>query len=134
MISKIIKPYIICEDIQILIVEDSSVFKWFQRWQNLTSFVGTFKFKMKKIVQYWNNFKDDRTVHALSGHFELQLKQTVLYWNEFKDDRTLHPSLGHFKSLLKRRFSIEMISEMTGPYIFCWDNQISTEKDSLVLK
>ena len=47
--------------------KSSSVSKWFQRWQNLTSFVGTFKFQLKKTVQYWNDLKDYRTLHPLRG-------------------------------------------------------------------
>ena len=60
-------PYIFCWDIQSPTEKDSSVSKWFQRWQNLTSFAGTFNFQLKKTVQYRNDFKDDRTLHPLRG-------------------------------------------------------------------
>ena len=45
--------------------KNSSVPKWFQKWQKLTSFLGTLKFQLKKTVQYWNDFKDHRTLHPL---------------------------------------------------------------------
>ena len=44
MITKMTEPYILCRDIQIPTEKDSLVFKWFQIWRNLISFVGTFKF------------------------------------------------------------------------------------------
>ena len=48
MISNMKEPYIFCWDIEIPTEIDSSVLKWLQRWQNLTFFVGTFKFQMKE--------------------------------------------------------------------------------------
>ena len=102
-------PYNFCWDIQTPTAKDSSVSKWFQRWQNLTSFARTFKFKMKKTIQYQNDFKDARTLHLSLGHsnsswlnlapffrtFKFQLKKTVHYRNDFKDDRKLHTLWGH---------------------------------------
>ena len=79
----------------------------FERSQNFTSFVGTFKSQLKKPDHYWNDYKDDITLHSLWGH-------SITNW--------------------KRQFSIEMISNMKEPYIFCADIQIPTEIDSSVLK
>ena len=115
------EPYILCGDIQIPIdrtshplwwhsnptEKDNSVSKRFERSQNITSFVGTFKTQLKKTVHYRNDYKDDRTLHCLREH-------STSNWN--------------------RQFSIEMISNMKEPYIFCWDIQIPTEIDSSVLK
>ena len=92
IISKMTEPYILCQHIKIPTEKDSSVTKSFQRWQNLTSVVGTFK---------------------------SQLKITDQSWNDFRDDRTLLPLLGESKSISKRQFGIEMISKMTEPYILC---------------
>ena len=65
MITKMTEHYIVCGDIQLPTEKDSSVLKWLQRWQNITFFVGTFKFRLKKTVQYRNDFKDHRTLHNL---------------------------------------------------------------------
>ena len=48
MISKITERYILWEQIQTPTEKDRLVLKWLQRWQNLTFFVGTFKFRLKK--------------------------------------------------------------------------------------
>ena len=105
MISKMTDPNILSRDIQNPTEKDSSVFKWFQIWRNLTSFVGTFKFQLKKTVQYWTDYKDDRTLHSLWGHSN--------------SDR-------------KKQFSIETISKITELYILCGDIQVSTEKKKTV--
>ena len=60
MITKMTEVYILCLDIQIPTEIDSSVLKWCQKSQNFISFVGTFRFQLTKIVQYWNDYKDDR--------------------------------------------------------------------------
>ena len=65
MITKMTEHNIVCGDIQHPIEKDNSVLKWLQRWQNITFFVGTFKFRLKKTVQYRNDFKDHRTIHPL---------------------------------------------------------------------
>ena len=130
--------------IQILTEKDSSL----QRWQNLTYFVGAFKFQLKKTVQHWNDFKHERTLHSLWGHsnsnwqnltsfvvtFRFQLEKTVQYPNDFKNDRTLHLLFGPSKSNWKRQFSIEIFSKITELCILCGSIQIPTEKDGLVLK
>ena len=41
------EPYNFCWDIQIPTEKDSSVLKGLQRWQKVTFFVGTFKFRLK---------------------------------------------------------------------------------------
>ena len=79
----------------------------FERSQNFTSFVGTFKSQLKKPDHYRNDYKDDITLHSLWGH-------SITNW--------------------KRQFSIEMISNMKEPDIFCSDIQIPTEIDSSLLK
>ena len=68
------------------------------------------------------------------GTFKSQLKKPDHYQNDYKDDITLHSFWGHSITNWKRQFSIEMISNMKEPYIFCWDIQIPTEIDSSVLK
>ena len=79
MITKMTEPYILWGDIQIPIDrtsqlllghsnstgKNSSVRKWFQKWQKLASFFGTLKFQLKKTVQDWNDFKYHRTLHPL---------------------------------------------------------------------
>ena len=108
IISKMTEHYILCGDIQIPTEKDSSVFKWFQIWRNLTSFVGTFKFQTEK-------------------------DSSVLKWLQRWQNLTFF--VGTFKFRLKKQFSIEMISKITELYILCGDIQVSTEKkNSLVLK
>ena len=107
MISKMTDPNILCRDIQNPTEKDNSVSKRFERSQNFTSFVGTFKSQLKKPDHYRNDYKDDITLHSL--------------W-------------GHSITNRKRQFSNEMISNMKEHYIFCWDIQIPTEIDSSVLK
>ena len=55
-------------DTQIPTEKNSSVLKWFQRWQTPTSFVGTFKIQLKKTIQYRKGLKDHKTLHPLRGH------------------------------------------------------------------
>ena len=88
-------------DIQIPTEKARSLSKWLQRWHNLTFFVGTFNYQLKKTVQYWNDFKYEGTLHLMLGYSNSN-------WN--------------------RRFSIEMITKMTEPYILSGDIQIPTEK------
>ena len=66
-------PYNFCWDIQTPTAKDSSVSKWFQRWQNLTSFAGTFKFKMKKAIQYAKWFQRWQNLTFIAGTFKLKL-------------------------------------------------------------
>ena len=89
IITNLTKPYLICCDIQIPIdrtlpynffwdiqtptAKDSSVSKWFQRWQNLTSFAGTFKFKIKKTIQYAKWFQRWQNLTFIAGTFKLKL-------------------------------------------------------------
>ena len=68
MISKMTDTNILCRDIQNPTEKDNSVSKRFERSQNFTSFVGTFKSHLKKTVHYRNDYKDDRTLHSLWGH------------------------------------------------------------------
>ena len=68
MISKMTDPNILCRDDQNPSEKDNSVSKRFERPQNFTSFVGTFKSKLKKTVHYRNDYKDDITLHSLWGH------------------------------------------------------------------
>ena len=68
MISKMTDPNILCRDIKNPTEKDNSVSKRFERSQNFTSFVGTFKSQLKKTVHYRNDYKDDRTLHSLWGH------------------------------------------------------------------
>ena len=60
MISTIKELYILCSDIQIPTEKHRLLFKWLQRWQTLTFFVGEFKFQLKEAyifcwdIQYSN--------------------------------------------------------------------------------
>ena len=107
MITKIPEHYIVCGDIQIPTEKHSSVSKWFQRSQNFTSSVGTFKFQQKKssLVLKW-----------------FQRWQNYAFFVET------------IKFQLKNQFSIEMISRIKELYILCWDIQIPTEKRRLLFK
>ena len=74
----------------------------------------------------------ERSLHISLGHSNSNWKKTVHYPNDFKDDRTLH-RLGTLKfQLLKKQFSIEMISKMTDPNILCSYIQNPTGKDNSV--
>ena len=128
IITKMTEPYILCGDIQIPTEKDSSIFKWFQIWTNLTSFLGTFKFQLKKRVQYWNDYKDDRTLHSLWGHSNSNWNNSsVSKW--FQRSQNLHPLWGHSSFNWKeKQFSIEMISKMTEPCILCGDIHVPNEK------
>ena len=75
--------------------------KWFQRWQNHASFVGTFK---------------------------IQLKKTIQYRKGLKDSKTLHPLWGHSNPNWKTQFIIEMITKMKDRYILCWGIQSLTDR------
>ena len=68
MISNMTEPYIFCLDIQTPTEKDSSLLKLFQRWQKLTSFVGHLNNNKKETVWYWNDYKDDTTMHPLWEH------------------------------------------------------------------
>ena len=99
MISKMTEPYIVCGDTQIPTEKDSSLLKWFQKSQNFTSF---------------------------ERRFRPQIKKTGMYWNDYKDERTLHSLWGHSNSYWKKQFSIKMILKFTELYILCRDIQVST--------
>ena len=159
-IGKITKLYILCRAIQNPSEKDSSLSKWLQRWQNITLFAGTFNFQLKKTLQYWNDYKDDRTLHSFRGHSNFDWKNSsVSKWLQRPQKFT--SSVGRFKfqqkknSLvlkwfqrwqnhaffvetlkfqLKNQFSIEMISRIKERYILCWDIQFPTEKQKLLFK
>ena len=107
MITKMTEHYIVCGDIQIPTEKSSSVSKWFQRSQNFTSTVGTFKFQQKK-------------------------SSLVLKWFQRWQNHAFFVET--FKFQLKNHFSIEMISRIKELYILCWDIQIPTEKHRLLFK
>ena len=106
MISKITELYILWGEIQIPTEKDSLVLKWLQRWQNLTFFEETFKFRLTK-------------PHIFCWDIQIQLEKTVQYPNDFKSDRNFHRFWGHSNSNWKRQFSIEMISKITELCILC---------------
>ena len=58
--------------------KNNSVSKRFERSQNFTSFVGTFKSQLKKTVQYRNDFKDHRIFTSSVGTFKFQLKKKTV--------------------------------------------------------
>ena len=127
-IWKITKLYILCGAIQNPTEKDSSLTKWLQRWQNITLFAGTFNFHLKKTVQYWNDYKDDRTLHSLWGHSNSDWKKLFSIKMISKTTELYILCRDIQVSTEKRQFSIEMISKMTEPCIPCGDNQIPTEK------
>ena len=159
-IWKITKLYILCGAIQNPTEKDSSLSKWLQRWQNITLFAGTFNFQLKKTLQYWNDYKDDRTLHSFWGHsnfdwksssvskwlqrsqkfttsvetFKFQQKKSslVLKWFQRWQYHTFFVETIKFQ--LKNQFSIEMISRIKDLYILCWDIQFPTEKHRLLFK
>ena len=92
MTSKMTEPYMVRGTLKFQLEKNSSVLKWFQRWQTPTSFVGTFKIILKKTIQYPKGLKDRKA---------------------------LHPLWGHSNPNWKRQFIIEMITKMTEPYILC---------------
>ena len=134
MIWKMQEPYICCWGIQIRTEKDGLLLKWFQRWQNFTSLVGTFQIPTEKDSSVFKWFQRSQNLTSFVKTLKFQLKKTVQYRNDFKDDRTLHPLWGHSKANWKRQFSLEMISKIRKPSILCLDIQILTEKDSSVLK
>ena len=153
MILKMTNPNILFRDIQNPTEKDNSVSKRFERSQNFTSFVETFKSQLKKTVHYRNDYKDYRTLHSLWGHsnsnwkrqfsiemitkmrdryilcgdIQIPTENAVQYWNDSKDHRTLHPLWGHSSFNWKnKQFGIEMISKMTEPCILCRDIHFPT--------
>ena len=147
LISKITELYILCGSIRIPNEKDSLVSKSFQRWQKLTFFVGTFKFRLtephifcwhiqiqlKKTVQYWNDFKDDGPEHPLWWHSNPTEKDNTIS-KRFETSQNFTSFVGPFKTNWKRQFIIELITKMTELYILCRDIQVSKEKSTLVLK
>ena len=122
-IWKITKLYILCGAIQNPTEKDSSLTKWLQRWQNITLFAGTFNFHLKKTVQYWNDYKDDRTLHSLLGHSNSDWKKQFSIKMISKTTELYILCRDIQVTTEKKQFSIEMISKMTEPCIPCGDNQ-----------
>ena len=155
MITKMTEHYIVCGDIQLSTKKDSSVLKWLQRWQNITFFVGTFKFRLKKkqfsiemiskITERYilcrdiqvSTEKKQFSIEMISkmtepcipcGDNQIPTEKSVQHRNHFKDQRTLHSLLGHSNPNWKTQNIIEMITKMTAPYILCWHIQVSIER------
>ena len=99
MITKMTDPDIFCWRIQISIErslhifvgtfkfqleKNSSLSKWLQRWQNLTSFVGTLKSQLKNTDYYSNDYKDDRPWHFLLAHSNFNWKKLAYFVGTFK--------------------------------------------------
>ena len=109
LISKITELYILCGSIRILNEKDSLVLKSFQRWQNLTFFVGTFKFRLTE-------------PHIFCWDIQIQLKKRVQYWNDFKDDGPEHPLRWHSNptekdnSISKRFERSQNFTSFVGPF------------------
>ena len=116
---------------------------------------GDIQIPTEETVQYQNDFKDHRTLHPLWGHLcfnwlkeqfsiekiskmtepcilcgdiQIPTEKSVQYRNDFKDYRTLCPSWGHSNPTWKTQFIIEIISNMTEPYILCWVIQILIDR------
>ena len=58
-------------------------------------------------------------LYILFGTFKFQLTKIVQYWNDYKDDRTLHSLWRHSNSNWKRQFSTKTITKMTETNILC---------------
>ena len=72
----------------------------FERSQNFTSFVGTFKSQLKKPDHYRNDYKDEITLHSLWGiQLPTEKDRSVLKW--FQIRRNLTSFVGTFKFQLK---------------------------------
>ena len=134
MISNMKEIYIFCSDFQIPTEIDSSVLKWLQRWQNLTFFVGTFKFQLKK--QFSIEMISKITgLYILCGDIQVSTEKKsslVLKWFQRWQNHALFVQT--FKFQLKNHFSIIMISTIKELYILCWDIQIPTDKYRLLFK
>ena len=134
MISNMKEPYIFCSDIQIPTEIDSSVLKWLQRWHNLTFFVGTFKFRLKKQFNI-EMISKTTTLYILCGDIQVSTEKKaslVLKWFQRWQNHGFFVET--FKFQLKNQFSIVMISTIKELYILCGDIQVPTEKHSLLLK
>ena len=104
--------------------KDSLVLKWFQKWQYLTFFVGTFKFRLTEPrIFYWD-------IQIQTEKKNSSVSKWIQRWQNLTSD----PVWGHSNSKWERQFSIEMTSKISELYILCGSIQIQTEEDSLVLK
>ena len=159
MISNMKEPYIFCSDFQIPTEIDSSVLKWLQRWQNLTFFVGTFKFRLKKqfsiemiskIIGLYilcgdiqaSTEKKQFSIEMISemtepcilcGDIQIPTEKSLQHRNDFNYQRTLHSLFGHSNPNWKTQIIIQMITKMTDPDILCWRIQISIERSLHIL-
>ena len=132
--SKMKEPYIFCSDIQIPTEIDSSVLKWLQRWQNITFFVGTFKFRLKKQFSI-EMISKIKALYILCEDIQVSTEKKnslVLKWFQRWQNHAFFVET--FKFQLKNHFSIVMISTIKQLYIFCGDIEIPTEKHRLLLK
>ena len=109
MITKMTEPYILCEGIQTPTEKDSSVLKWLQRWENVTFFVGTFKFRLK--MQFSIEMIPKITeLYIICGDIQVsteKINSLVLKWFQRWQNHAFFVETFMFQ--LKNQFSIEMI-------------------------
>ena len=128
MITKMTEHYILCGDIQIPAEKNSSVSKWFQRSQNFTSSVRTFKFQQKKKQFSIQMISKMTEPCILCGDIQIPTEKSVQHRNDYKDQRTSHSLLGYSNPNWKTQIIIQMITKMTVPNIPSWRIQISIER------
>ena len=66
--------------------------------------------------------------YILCGDIQIPTEKSLQHRNDFNYQRTLHPFWGHSNPNWKTQIIIEMITQMTDPYILCWDIQASNER------
>ena len=109
IISNMKQPYTFFLDIEIPTEIDSSVLKWLQRWQNLTFFVGTSKFWLKKQLSIEMISKiTELYILCLDIQVPTEKKNSlVLKWFQKWQNHAFFVETFMFQ--LKNQFSIEMI-------------------------
>ena len=119
IITKMTAPYILCWHVQVSIE------------RSLHLLLGHLKSNWKKqfSIQMISRMTDP---YIVCGDTQIPTEKDSQYWNDFKDHRTLHPLRADSDPNWKGQVSIEMITKMTEPYILCGDIQIPTEKNSLL--
>ena len=117
MIPKMTVPYILCGDIQIPIDRTSHFLLGHSdpNWKEK-------QFSIEMISKMTEPY-----IRSCVGTFKFQMRNAVQYRDDFKDQWTLHPLWEHSNPNWRRQFSIEMITKMTEPYIYCRDIQIPTD-------
>ena len=119
MMSKITELYIVSGDFQIPTWKDSSVLKWFQRSQNVTSFVeNLIPTEKDSLILKWLQRRQKLT--SFVGTFEIATEKDSLVLSWLQRSHKLTSFLGTFQiPTEKRQFSLEIISKMAESNIHC---------------